>query len=280
MSKTIVTPRSGRVPVVDPDGRGPARGQSARAFGFPLVVKARVGSSGNQVNIVRDLEALLASVGRGLGRARECCLYEQYVDGDEAQRTRRRSAPGPPSSRSSHIGSLKWRYPAGSASRDSRPWTTTQLAHHSDASAVEAPRLHRTGSTLTSFATRTGGDWLIDFNARAFGGVGEFPRCGARHQRGLSLSPSAAPAPAFSPDARLTAFPSSAFPSLPVGRHRPSGRVACTGLRPTGASPGRTSDGSGCATGSSKQLVTTYAVMALLGEGYQAPSPGSAAGAR
>ena len=157
-------PRDTRVPVVIPMA-DTSPDDIGRKFGFPLVVKARVGSSGDLISIVGDLEELRSVVG-AWGAPPECCLYEQYVDGTKLNYAAAVGISGGIEQELTYRIS-QWRYPAGAAT---------------EIETVDDPQLATFGRNAVDVVDCTGlinidvirdpqgVDWLIDFNARAFGG--------------------------------------------------------------------------------------------------------------
>ncbi len=141
---------------------------AAERYGFPLVVKARVGCSGNQVRIAHDLPGLHTLVRAGWARA-GLAFYEQYVHGDKLNYG---AAVGPTGVEQEVAYRVaEWRQPVGSAEvvetvDDQR---LTELGRR----AVEAARC--TGLVnIDVIRDDEGRDWLIDFNPRAFGGSVSF----------------------------------------------------------------------------------------------------------
>ena len=140
----------------------------ALTLGFPVVLKARVGSSGDQVRIVHDLPAL----------NREVTSWGSTRSGTSTSSTSTvRSTTTPWPSEQAGIEQeptyrvSAWRQPTGSAS---------QVETVSDIQLAVLGRraLEIVGCTglvnIDVIRDRHGGDWVIDFNARAFGGAASF----------------------------------------------------------------------------------------------------------
>ena len=140
----------------------------ARTLGFPVVIKARVGSSGDQVRIVHDFPALNREVA-SLGEHPERYFYEQYVDGEKYNYAVAVGQAGIEQELTYRVSA--WRQPTGSAS---------QVETVSDIQLAVLGRraLEIVGCTglvnIDVIRDRQGGDWVIDFNARAFGGAASF----------------------------------------------------------------------------------------------------------
>ncbi len=153
-----------RTPAVVPVGDTSPEEIAAR-FGFPAVVKDRVGSAGANVLIAGDLDALSAAVRSpdALGVSR---YYEQFVDGDKLNYAAAVSDAGCEQEIAYRV--IRWLMPAGTAS---------------EVQTIADPRLVAIGRHAVEVAGCTGlmnmdvirdhdgRDWLIDFNARAFGGA-------------------------------------------------------------------------------------------------------------
>jgi hypothetical protein len=140
----------------------------AEKYGFPLVVKGRVGSSGDDVHIVHDLTTLDAI-------ATACCdvpesyFYETYVHGQKLNYSAAVNVTDIEQEMTYRI--VKWRQPAGSA-EEIETIEDSQLAAFGQR-AVEAARC--TGLVnMDVIRDDKGRDWLIDFNARAFAGSVNF----------------------------------------------------------------------------------------------------------
>jgi hypothetical protein len=141
-------------------------------FGFPMVVKERVGYGGERVSIVKDLEALVAATS-GCGGSTQDLFYEQYVDGTKLNYAAVVSATGIEQELAYQV--TRWRQPVGRAS---------EVVTIDDAQLVTFGRsaLAIVGCTglvnMDVIRDENGVDWLIDFNARAFGGSGSFLAAG------------------------------------------------------------------------------------------------------
>ncbi len=134
-------------------------------FGFPLAVKERVGSAGANVVIASDLDALIAAA-RPLDDGADNRYYEEYVDGEKLNYAAAVSAAGVEQELAYRV--MRWRVPVGTAS-EVRTLSDPQLdAFGRRAIAVAGC----TGLVnIDVIRDRDGRDWLIDFNARAFGGA-------------------------------------------------------------------------------------------------------------
>jgi hypothetical protein len=157
----------GVVPVPDA-----APAEMAQRFGFPMVVKERVGYGGERVSIVRDIEALVAATS-GSGEGNGDLFYEQYVDGTKLNYAAVVSSTGIEQELAYKV--TRWRQPVGRAS---------EVETIDDAPLVDFGRsaldvVRCTGLVnMDVIRDRNGVDWLIDFNARAFGGSGSFLAAG------------------------------------------------------------------------------------------------------
>jgi hypothetical protein len=144
----------------------------AERFGFPVVVKERVGYGGERVSIARDLEALEAAAS-GWGAGPKSLFYEQYVDGTKLDYAAAVSPTGIEQELSYRV--TRWQQPVGRAS---------EVETIEDAQLVAFGRraLDFVGCTglvnMDVIRDQHGLDWLIDFNARAFGGSGSFLAAG------------------------------------------------------------------------------------------------------
>jgi len=146
--------------------------EMAERFGFPIVVKERVGYGGERVSIVGDLEALVAATS-GWGRGTGDLFYEQYVDGTKLNYAAVVSSTGIEQELAYQV--TRWRQPVGRAS---------EVETIDDAQLVAFGRraLDVVGCkglvNMDVIRDVNGVDWLIDFNARAFGGSGNFLAAG------------------------------------------------------------------------------------------------------
>jgi len=142
--------------------------EMAQRFGFPIVVKERVGYGGERVSIIRDLETLVAATSGNDASAGDL-FYEQYVDGTKLNYAAVISATGIEQELAYKV--TRWRQPVGRAS---------EVETIEDVQLVDFGRkaLDVVGCTglvnMDVIRDGNGVDWLIDFNARAFGGSGSF----------------------------------------------------------------------------------------------------------
>jgi glutathione synthase/RimK-type ligase-like ATP-grasp enzyme len=143
-------------------------GTVARTLGFPVVLKARVGSSGDQILIVHDLPAL-NRVAAIWWEHPERYFYEKYVDGEKYNYAAAVGQAGIEQELTYRVSA--WRQPTGSASQVETV-SDVQLA------ALGRRALEVVGCTglvnIDVIRDRQGVDWLIDFNPRAFGGSASF----------------------------------------------------------------------------------------------------------
>ncbi len=144
----------------------------AARFGFPIVVKERIGYGGERVSIIRDLESLAAATSGNDGSTGDL-FYEQYVDGTKLDYAAVVSSTGIEQELAYQV--TRWRQPVGRAS---------EVETIDDAQLVAFGRraLDVVGCTglvnMDVIRDDEGVDWLIDFNARAFGGSGSFLAAG------------------------------------------------------------------------------------------------------
>jgi len=201
----------------------------AARFGFPVVVKQRVGSAGANVVIAGDLDGLVAAA-RPRDRAAANRYYEQYVDGEKLNYAAAVSATAVEQELAYRV--IRWLLPAGTAS---------------EVQTISDPQLEAFGRRAIAVAgctglvnmdvirDRDGCDWLIDFNARAFGGAVCFRWAGVDISQGYlrSLGQRAA-APARAKPVADVQFP--VFPTC-VGDAVRSGSMTRAGAAFMRASP-------------------------------------------
>ncbi len=141
---------------------------AARTLGFPVVLKGRVGSSGDQIWIVHDLRAL-HRVAAIAGEHPERYFYEQYVGGDKYNYAAAVGQAGIEQELSYRVSA--WRQPTGSASQ-------VETVSDGQLAALGRRALEVVGCTglvnMDVIRDPQGVDWLIDVNARAFGGAASF----------------------------------------------------------------------------------------------------------
>ncbi len=139
----------------------------AETLGFPVVLKARVGSSGDQISIVRDLRTLNRMV--ATWEEPDQYFYEQYIDGQKYNYGAAVGAAGIEQELTYRVSA--WRRPTGSASQ-------IETVSDPPLAALGRRALDVVGCSglvnIDIIRDRTGVDWLIDFNARAFGGSASF----------------------------------------------------------------------------------------------------------
>ena len=153
-----------RTPAVVPVGAASPE-EIAALFGFPVVVKDRAGSAGANVVIAGDLDTLAATVdspdAAGVRR-----YYEQFVDGDKLNYAAAVSEAGCAQELAYRV--IRWRMPAGTASE-------VQTIADRQLVAIGRHAVEVAGCTglmnMDVIRDHDGRDWLIDFNARAFGGA-------------------------------------------------------------------------------------------------------------
>jgi len=146
--------------------------EMAERFGFPIVVKERVGYGGERVSIIRDLETLGAATSGDDGSTGDL-FYEQYVDGTKLDYAAVVSSTGIEQELAYHV--TRWRQPVGRASE-------VETIEDDQLVAFGRRALEVVGCTglvnMDVIRDDKGVDWLIDFNARAFGGSGSFLAAG------------------------------------------------------------------------------------------------------
>jgi hypothetical protein len=159
----IRTPQAIPVSEVSPE-------EVAARFGFPLVVKGAIGYGGEGVSIVHGLGELMAATGAG---APDTLFYEQFIAGTKLDYA---AAVGPAGIEQELTYRVsRWHQPVGRAT---------------EVETIEDPQLVAFGRRVLGVAGCTGlvnmdvirdkqgVDWLIDFNARVFGGSSSFKAAG------------------------------------------------------------------------------------------------------
>ncbi len=140
----------------------------AHALGFPVVVKPRVGSSGDQIRIAHDLPALERAV-TACGEHPERYFFEQYVDGEKYNYGAAASAAGIEQELTYRV--TAWRQPTGAASE-------IETVNDGQLAAFGRRTLEIVGCSglinIDVVRDHLGLDWLIDFNPRVFGGSASF----------------------------------------------------------------------------------------------------------
>ena len=150
----------------------------ALRFGYPVVVKARLGCGGSEVTIARDLEAL-ATVTHRLADEPERYFYQRFVDGEKFNYAAVVSADGIEQEFIYRV--TRSTQPGGMA---------TEVETIDDPGLLAFGRrvLDAAGCTgfidLDVIRDAPGQDLLIDFNARAFGGAANFLSAGVDTSQG------------------------------------------------------------------------------------------------
>ena len=151
-------------------------------FGLPVVAKRRVGCGGDNVVIAGDLDALEAAASRWAGDA-DARYYERFVDGVKLNYAAAVSERGIEQEMAYRVS--RWMMPVG---------TATQIETIDDPALMAFGRraVEVSGCTglmnLDVMRDADGHDWLIDFNARAFGGGANFLSVGMDISEGYLIS--------------------------------------------------------------------------------------------
>jgi hypothetical protein len=140
----------------------------AHRFGFPVVVKESVGYGGERVRIAHDIDELVAAVS-ALDSGSHTVFYEQYVDGTKLDYAAVVGRAGIEQEIAYRVE--RWREPAGRA-------IEVETIEDPGLTGFARRALEVVGCTglvnMDIIRDKNGVDWLIDFNARAFGGAGSF----------------------------------------------------------------------------------------------------------
>jgi hypothetical protein len=177
----------------------------AAKFGFPIVVKGRIGYGGQGVRIAPDLDALRAATADDARDGAEL-FYERFVAGKKLDYA---AAVGPSGIEQELTYRVsRWHQPVGRAT---------------EVETIDDPQLVAFGRKVTDVAGCTGllnmdvirddkgVDWLIDFNARAFGGSSSFRAAGIDTSQGYlrAIGQRTAPPTRARPlsDVRIRVFP-------------------------------------------------------------------------
>lgn len=150
----------------------------ALRFGYPVVVKARLGCGGSEVSIARDLEALATATHRLASQA-ERYFYQRFVDGEKFNYAAVVSADGIEQELTYRV--TRSTQPGGMA---------TEVETIDDPGLLELGRRVLDAAGCTGFIDldvvrdAAGHDWVIDFNARAFGGSANFLSAGVDTSQG------------------------------------------------------------------------------------------------
>jgi hypothetical protein len=191
-------------------------GAVAARFGFPVVVKARVGSAGTNVIIAGDVESLIAAATAPDGDP-EDRYYEQYVYGEKLNYAAAATSADIEQELAYRV--IRWLEPAGTAF---------------EVQTISDPQLEAFGRRAIAVAGCTGlmnmdvirdtegRDWLIDFNSRAFGGAVCFRAAGIDMSQGYlrAIGMSSTPPACASPraDVRFRVFPTCLGEAISSGR--------------------------------------------------------------
>jgi hypothetical protein len=189
---------------------------AADRFGFPLVVKDRVGFGGERVAIAHDLDELAGET-TPWGSREADLFYEEFVTGTKLNYGAVVGDAGIEQELAYRI--TEWNRPVGRA---------TEIEILDDPQLVAFGRRAVEASGCTGFVNMDvirdgdGVDWLIDFNARAFGGSGSFMTVGIDISEGYlrvigarTDPPVHAHAPA---GARIRVFPTCLDPVIATGK--------------------------------------------------------------
>jgi len=137
-------------------------------WGLPVVAKRRVGCGGDNVVIARD-PAALAAAAAGWADDEAARYYERFVEGEKLNYA---AAVGPSGIEQELAYRVsRWRMPAG---------TATEVETIEDPALVDLGRRAVAAAgcsglvNLDVMRDADGTPWLIDFNARAFGGGPNF----------------------------------------------------------------------------------------------------------
>ena len=193
-----------RVPAIAALGEAPPA-EIAERFGLPVAVKARVGYGGQRVLIAHDVATMTAATD-AWGHDTSDLFYEQFVSGAKLDYAAAVGAGGIEQEIAYRV--TKWHRPVGRA---------TEVLTIDDPQLVDFGRrvVQAAGCTglvnMDVIRDAAGNDWMIDFNARAFGGLGSFLEAGIDASEGYlrALGLRTAEPGAHRPAAgrRITVFP-------------------------------------------------------------------------
>jgi lincosamide nucleotidyltransferase A/C/D/E len=194
----VRTPAAVRVEDASPE-------EAAERFGFPVVVKESVGYGGERVRIARDIEDLVAAVSGWGGHDHEV-FYEQYIEGIDLDYAAVVSGVGIEQELAYRV--TRRREPVGGASEVVTVEDTRLIAFARRALDV----VGCTGMVnMDIIRDEDGFEWLIDFNARAFGGSASFLAAGIDVSEGYLKAIGERPTPPTSRSAvagmRIRVFP-------------------------------------------------------------------------
>jgi len=218
-----------RTPAVMPLGEA-SPAEVAAQFGLPIVVKDRVGSAGANVVIAHDLNALVRAVADGAVPVSDR-YYEQYIAGEKLNYAAAVSDAGLEQELAYRV--IQWLMPAGTAA---------------EVQTIDDPQLEAFGRQAVEVAgctglvnidvirDREGRDWLIDFNARAFGGAICFRMAGVDVSQGYlrALGERSGAVTRFGPVAgvRFAVFPTCLGAEIASGRRGRTARAFWREARP------------------------------------------------
>lgn len=178
----------------------------ADRFGLPVVVKPRIGS-GQHVTIARDLATLRAAMGdREVGP--DGLYAEQHVEGCKFNFAASVSNAGSEQELAYLV--VRWKQPVGQA-------TEVETVDDDQLVAIGRAAIEAAGCTglinMDIIRDAQGRDWLVDFNARAFGGAANFLSAGIDVSEGYLRAIGRRSAPPTSrvpePNVRVAIFPES-----------------------------------------------------------------------
>ncbi len=229
LAATVFAEAGVRTPAVMPLA-GASPEAAAAQFGLPIVVKDRVGSAGANVVIAEDLDALVRAVADGQAPEADR-YYEQYIEGEKLNYAAAVSDAGLEQELTYRV--VRWLMPAGTAS---------------EVLTIDDPQLEDFGRQAVEVAGCTGlmnidvirdhegRDWLIDFNARAFGGAVCFQMAGIDVSQGYLRALGERPGAVgrFGPVAgvRVAVFPTCLGAEIASGRMGPTARAFRREARP------------------------------------------------
>jgi hypothetical protein len=137
-----------------------------------VVVKGSIGYGGERVRIAHDIDELVAAAST-LDRGPHTVFYEQCVDGTKLDYAAVVGRVGIEQELAYRVS--RWRQPVGGA-------IEVETIEDSGLTAFARQALEVAGCTglvnMDIIRDKNGVDWLIDFNARAFGGSGSFLAAG------------------------------------------------------------------------------------------------------
>jgi hypothetical protein len=202
----------------------------AQKFGFPIVVKQRIGYGGGGVQIVHDLPELLSATPSDSAEA-GAFFYEQFIHGNKLDYAAAISPAGIEQELTYRV--TKWKLPVGRA---------TEIV------TIDDPKLLAFGRKVLDIIgclgfvnmdvirDERGDDWVIDVNPRAFGGSIGFMSAGIKVSEGYlrSIGLSDAPPTVRTPQAgvRFPVFPTCLEDVIDSGNIVPVSRAFLYEARP------------------------------------------------